>query len=158
MIYGGVITTPANTTKAAPLDTTVDVTAGLIYHVKIIFPPGPSGFLHVQVLDGSYQVFPTTQGQSIVGDNLSLEWDELYDKGDAPFVLVVRTWNLDDTYDHDVSVLLSLASKEEYQARYLPMMAQNVMAQAFAVAEAEKGIARQERVKAFLEKIPGEGS
>lgn len=150
MIYGGVISTPANTTAAAPLDTVVEITAGLIYHLKIVFPPGPAGLLHVQILDAAYQLFPTTQGQSLVGDNLALEWDELYDKAAAPYLLTVRTWNLDDTYAHELTALISLASREEYQARYLPMLAQNVMVQTLAVAEAQKTAARQERVKRFL--------
>ena len=157
MIYGGVISTPASTPEAAPQDTVIEVTGGLVYHVKIVFPPGPSGLLHVQVLDAAYQFIPTTQGESIVGDNRALEWDELYDKSEAPYLLTVRTWNLDDTYAHDVTVLFSFASKEEYKARYLPMMAQNVLVQSLAESEASTVLARRERVKAFMEKISAEG-
>ena len=156
MIYGGVIHTLPNTLASAPMETVVDITSGLIYHVKIIFPPGPSGLLHVQVFDISYQLFPTTIGASFVGDNLKMEWDEMYDKDEAPHILIVKTWNDDDTYAHDVSVLFSIVSKEEYKARYLPMMAQNVLVQSLAESEASTVLARRERVKAFMEKISAE--
>lgn len=157
MIYGGVISTPANTAASSPLRTKVSVTAGLLYHAKIVFPPGPSGLLHVQVFDGSYQLFPTTLGQSFVGDNLLLQFDELYFKEIEPYFLDVLTWNLDDTYAHEVQVMLSLASREEYIARYLPGMQTDALVQAMAAQEAVKEKVRRDRVAAFVETLPTEG-
>lgn len=156
MIYGGVISTPPNTLASAPQETVVDIASGLIYHVKVIFPPGPSGLLRLQVFDASYQLFPTTIGAFFSGDNLKLEWDEMYDKSEAPHILIVRTWNLDDTYAHEVSVLFSIVSKDEFKARYLPMMAQTALIESQAVTEAEKTVARQDRIKAFVETLPTE--
>ncbi len=157
MIYGGTITTPANTAKVSPKVTEIAVTLGLIYHLKVVFPPGPSGLLHVQIFDGTYQVFPTTHGASFRGDNLALVFDELYDKSIEPMLLSVHTWNLDTTYEHDVEVLISLVSKEEFQARYLPMTANNALVQALAEQEVLSTSARRERVKRFLE-TTGEGA
>ncbi len=156
MIYGGTISTPANTAASAPLRTEVEVTSGLVYHLKVIFPPGPSGLLHVRILDGTYQVFPTTHGASFHGDNIMMEFDELYPKDTAPLLFVVETWNLDDTYAHEVDVLLSLASKEEFQARYLPMSANNALVQALGEQEAAASIVRRDRAKKFLASFPQE--
>ncbi|MCJ7639022.1 MAG: hypothetical protein MUO70_03925 [Euryarchaeota archaeon] len=157
MIYGGTISTLANTLETAPQRTVVYVTLGLIYHLKVIFPPGPSGLLHVQVFDGTYQLFPTTVGQAFEGDNSRLEFDELYSKDEEPFQLTVVSWNLDDTYAHEAIVLISLATKEEYMARYLPGMSSDMLAQALAAGEMAKEAERGRRVKAFVESIPGEG-
>jgi hypothetical protein len=157
MIYGGVITTPASTLEASPQRTVIRVVLGLIYHLKVIFPPGPSGLLHVQIFDATYQLFPTTINQSFSGDNSRLEFDDMYMKDEEPFQLTVLTWNLDDTYSHDVIVLISLASKEEYKANYLPGVSSNLLAQALAAGEIARDAERSRRVKAFLQSIPVEG-
>jgi len=84
MIYTSEIHTPANTLQANPLITVIETTAGIIYVLKIYFPPGSSGLLHVQIMDAGYQLFPTTIGQSFSGDNLSLSFDETYPKFEPP--------------------------------------------------------------------------
>jgi len=157
VIYGGVISTPANTAEASPQDTEVSVAEGIVYHLKVIFPPGPSGLLRVQILDATYLMFPTTLGQSFRGDNLRLDFDVMYAKTAAPFLFIIRTWNLDDTYDHEVQVSLCMESAEEYKARYLPSAQTNPLIMALAEQEAMKTVARRARVDAFLGKLGGEG-
>ena len=156
MIYGGTISTDANTTAAAPKKTEVAVTEGIVHHLTVVFPPGPAGLLHVQIFDGQYQMYPTTHGQSFVGDNLKLDLDVMYAKEDFPFVFTIVTWNLDDTYAHDVTVLLSFESSEAFKARYMPTVQTDAMLAALGSQEAVKSAARRERLAAFVEELPGE--
>jgi len=86
-----------------------------------------------------------------------LQFDELYFKEIEPYFLDVLTWNLDDTYAHEVQVMLSLASREEYIARYLPGMQTDALVQAMAAQEAVKEKVRRDRVAAFVETLPTEG-
>lgn len=154
MIYGGVISTPANTLEAAPLKTSLSVTEGIAYHLLVIFPPGPSGLLHVQIFDATYQMFPTTIGQSFVGDNYAFDLDVMYSKDAQPFVFQIVTWNLDDTYAHQCSVFLLMESAEEYKARYLPSAQVNPLVQALAEQETAKQTLRRERLNAFMGTLP----
>ncbi len=156
MIYGGVISTAANTTAASPKKTVVTVTEGIVYHLKLYFPPGPSGLLHVQIFDATYQVFPTTLGESFVGDNQRFDFDVLYPKDDQPFQLAVVTWNLDDTYAHEVSVWLAMESADEFKARYLPMMQTNQLVQQLGEQEVIRQTERRKKVEAFVGSIPQE--
>jgi hypothetical protein len=119
MIYSPTITTLANTSKAGRLRTRLDVILGLLYQVDIEFPPGSSGLLHAVIHDGAYQLYPSDSGSSFTGDNSRVSFPDLYFKLDMPASFDILTWNLDDTYDHTLTVRLGMASKEEYQARFL---------------------------------------
>ena len=122
MIYAATITTPANTFPAAELMTRLNVALGLVVKLEVFFPPGSSGLLHARICDGSYQAFPATPGTDFFGDNLTLSFEELYDKSADPPSFDVWTYNLDDTYAHVLQVRMMVVSKEEYQARYVPSM------------------------------------
>lgn len=154
MIYGGLISTPANTAEATPKWSEYAISGGIFYHLKVIFPPGPSGLLKVQIFDATYQVFPTTPDAYFEGDNLRLDFDVLYPKDAAPFVFLVKTWNLDDTYAHTVQVLLSMESAEEFKARYLPMIGSSAITDGMAEQEVAKETARRDRLQKFLDTIP----
>lgn len=158
MIYGGVISTPKNTAASAPQVTVFSVTEGIVYHLKVSFPPGPSGLLHVQVWDAAYLVFPTGLGESFVGDDELFQFDVLYAKKADPFIILVKTWNLDDTYAHEVSVWLSMETADEFKARYLPMMQTNALVTQIGEQELAQSAARRQKLAAFMETLPeGEG-
>lgn len=122
MIYVATITTPPNTLAAAELMTRFNVALGLVVKLDVYFPPGSSGLMHVRICDGSYQAFPATPGMDFFGDNLTLSFEELYDKSADPPSFDIWTYNLDETYAHVLQVRMVVASKEEYQARYVPGM------------------------------------
>ncbi len=120
MIYMSAVTTPANTQSSSPLLTRLSVTKGLIYKFQFYMPSGALGYHHLQVFDGSLQLWPSTTGESFVGDDLNVFFDDLYSKQVEPYELQIRTWNLDDTYTHTVSVYIGLVSEESFMMRFLP--------------------------------------
>lgn len=120
MIYQAAITESANTAQADATRTVIPVTRGLIWSIEVQFPPGCSGLAHLQLFDGKYQLFPASNGQSLAADGAILSYDDLYYKGAAPFVLVAKTWNLDDTYPHTMTVRVGMASNPAFMSRYLP--------------------------------------
>lgn len=120
MIYQKTITTPANTAKSVELRTVFPVVNGLVYQFELQFPPGPLGLTFVRVKDGGHQVWPTEDGEYFRGDNLIVSFEDLYLKLHPPFKFDVLTYNLDDTYDHDVILRLGVVSKDVYLARFLP--------------------------------------
>ena len=151
MIYGGAILTPMNTLPGAPLRTVWPVGEGMIYVVKLYFPPGSSGLLHVQVFDASYQAWPTTIGQSFSGDNMQLSFDETYNKMGPPWELVVVSWNTDTDYDHEFGLYMGFVSKEEYIQRFVGSTAVADILKSMSAAELTKGIDRRARVAALAE-------
>lgn len=156
MIYGGTILTPFGTPATTPLDTRFSVQAGIIYVIKIYLPPGSAGLLHVQIFDASYQLSPTTIGQSFSGDNLSLSFDETYDKSNPPWELIVRTWNDDTDYAHELGVYIGQVTKEEYISRFVGSTAIADALKAMTAQEIAATISRREKVTGLMEAFSGE--
>jgi len=123
MIYSSTITTAANTAEKSIDDTSLIITSGLIWLLEVDFPSGCCGLQHVQIFDGSYQVLPASPGESLHGDNVTARFDDLYLKQAAPFELKIRTWNLDDTWQHTVNIRVGVASSRAEMSRYMPAMA-----------------------------------
>lgn len=120
MIYQANISTPANTAQTLMQRTTIHVTRGLVYKVEFYFPAGSAGLMGVAVFDGLFQVWPSTVGTFFIGEDLVIAFDDMYLKEAAPFEFHCYTYNLDDTYDHAVSVRIGFVSREVFLARFLP--------------------------------------
>jgi hypothetical protein len=115
MIYVQRVTTPANTAEASPLVTPLELDYGIVHRVEISFPPGAAGLLHLQIRYALHQVWPSNPGGSFAWDSDSYEFDEFYPLETVRPVLDLVTWNLDDTYAHDVDVRLGLLPREAIQ-------------------------------------------
>jgi hypothetical protein len=111
MIYSYTITTPANTTAAAPLITSMKLTRGIIHKFQLIVPPGPQGLLHVIVRNAIHQVFPSNTESNFSIDNANLEYRVHESVDDGPLQLQAHTWNLDDTHAHTCTLLVGLLPK-----------------------------------------------
>ncbi|HDZ38745.1 MAG TPA: hypothetical protein ENH62_10725 [Marinobacter sp.] len=148
MIYTANITTPKDTSLTALKRTRLHVTKGLVYKVEFYFPAGSAGLMGVAVFDGLYQVWPSTVGVFFTGQDQMITFDDLYLKEAQPFEFQCYTYNLDDTYEHLVSVRIGLVSKEVFQARYLPSKSAEVFKQVLAQMEAERQeLARWQRAR-----------
>ncbi len=120
MVYQATVNTPANTTIYAPVRTTLQVTKGLVYRFHLYMPHGAMGYHHVQVHDGSYQIWPTTPGEWFWGDGIEVSWEDIYFKSSEPFTFQIVTFNEDTTYDHRIIVDIGMVSEEAFMMRYLP--------------------------------------
>ena len=87
MIYVKTITTEANTTIDNLPETVMTITKGLIFMIEVEFPAGCTGLVHIQILDGGYQLFPATPGEFLRGDNANVRYDDTYLKMAAPYEL-----------------------------------------------------------------------
>ena len=123
MIYTADITTPHGTAKIDPVITLIKVTKGLVYRVEIEFPPGAAGLHHTVIFDGGFQVWPTSPGVTFHGGWSLIGFDDTYLKLSAPYEFTAYSWNLDETYDHSISIRLGMVSDEVFMARYLPTYA-----------------------------------
>ncbi len=153
MIYSASITTPANTAKGAAKKTVLKVTKGLLWVVEIEFPAGCAGLTHIQIFDGLYQVFPASPGDSLHSDGAVLSYDDIYFKTAAPFTFSIKTWNLDDTWDHTLQVRIGFASSDAAMSRYLPAMAWENFAKYLAEAQADQEKLRLEQISVITKQL-----
>ena len=117
MIYTATPTTVAGTLRSAPLVTTVKMTRGVLYRFEVYFPPGASGLVGVQIRTADFQLYPVQRDQWFIGDNVTIAFDDLFSLDREPFLIDVRTYNEDDTYDHLVQCRMGLVSEAEFMAK-----------------------------------------
>ena len=110
MLYSQEITVAANTTEANASETVIKVTRGVIK--KIIYQPRPghSALCHARVFYQEHQIAPVDRNTDLHGDTFPIEWEEYEELFTDPYELVIRAWNLDDTYSHtfDISFVIML--------------------------------------------------
>ena len=121
MLYAHTLVIPANTLPGNPLDGEMGITGGTIERLAVYFPWGCAGLAGCQVLYGSWQILPQTRGQWLTGNDNWLGFEEYMSiKGD-PLFLTFRGYNLDDTYEHSLTLHATVLRPEvgEEMARFL---------------------------------------
>ena len=108
MIYTFDIDTPANTLEADPLFTRLELELGIISQLGIGFPEGAAGLTNVTIWRDGRQVWPSNGQGSFSWDDRFFTWPEAYDLTEAPFEFTARTWNVDDTWDHRITIQFAI--------------------------------------------------
>lgn len=143
MIYAYDITTEITDTEDSPKWTRLKVTKGLVYQVEIEFPPGPLGLLHVSIFDAGHQVWPSNPDFDFHGDNGMIVFPDTYLKMVEPYEFMARTWNEDDTYQHQIHIRIGMASNEVFMARYLPSISFEKMLEVMKQVQSEQEAERE---------------
>jgi len=110
MFYVFPITIPANTLATAKTKTTLKLTAGRITRVHLEFPAGHVGLTHIHVNCGLHQVWPTNPDANFSSSNETISFLEDLQMDYPPFTLEAYAWNLDDTYEHTITLRIELES------------------------------------------------
>lgn len=95
------ITTPAGTTLASPLVTTLNWRQGYPQQVEIRVPPGPSGLVGIQIAHSGEVVIPHDSTEWLVTDNEAVIWPLTSYPYNAKWT--VRTYNTDE-YEHTIQI------------------------------------------------------
>jgi len=155
VVYVATIETAASTQKSSPLATELKVSKGLIYKFELYFPPGPSGLVGVRVLQGSHQLYPYSIDEWFLGDREKIEFDDLMIIGNEQTILVIETYNLDDTYQHLIQLRLGILTQPEYIEHYLPSV-ERANYESFMRKLSERQEAEhQERLEKIIAGLPG---
>lgn len=101
--YSFAITVPANTAQTAPVELEAPLSPGMIHRVEIQFPRGCAGLAHAQVFRAAHQIWPTNLDEDLASDGFIIAWDDRYELAESPYSLILRAWNLDDTYQHIIT-------------------------------------------------------
>lgn len=95
------VTVPAGTLSSAPIDFPTTFADGIVEHVTITVPPGPSGLLALQVVHMGQPIIPRQGVTFIVADNRVIEWP-------LRGFPTAGTWSIraynEDVYDHTLYV------------------------------------------------------
>ena len=142
MIYASTITYEKGGSEASEVRTVLKVSKGLVWRIEVESPSGCCGLVHVKILDGKYQMFPASIGETIASNGSVIGFDDLYLKTSGPFEFIIVGWNEDTRHSHKVQVRIGMASSEAFMSRYMPSLTWEkfhlAMAEAAAKQEAER--------------------
>jgi hypothetical protein len=127
MIYSFTIATAITYSATSKLKTDLELTAGIIHQIDIVFPTGCAGLLYVAINHGLHQIWPTNPGEFFHTDGESISFKEFYELQPGSNVLSVYTYNLDDTYEHSVIIRLGILKPSEIQGVWLPWYEEEVI-------------------------------
>jgi len=112
MFYSFRLTIPANTAKEQAQEKVCKLARGIIHYAEFEFPPGCAGLVHVYVLRGIHQVYPTNPDGDLSSDSYVIPVHDHYPLLTPPYELKFCGWNEDDTYDHTITLRLGLLPEE----------------------------------------------
>jgi hypothetical protein len=110
MIHVFPITIPANTTYAARQKAVLSLLPGRITHAMIQFPAGHCGLTHIYINRGLTQLWPTNPESDFSADSETIDFEEDFLLDQGPYHLEAYAWNFDDTYDHTITLRISVGS------------------------------------------------
>lgn len=102
MFFQAEILTPANTPATAPIVTRLGIYPGVTTQEWVGFPRGCYGLVHMQIWHWGWQLWPWTPQTSFHWDDYMFTFYDRYPITEEPLELVIKTWNLDDTYPHEL--------------------------------------------------------
>jgi len=102
------ISTPAGTTEAAPLITTIKLTRGRLTGGFLYFPAGPAGKLHFIARVGIHQIVPFNTGESYRLNDCVVPLDLGITLKTPPYEIDCLTWNDSTEYAHALTVCFFL--------------------------------------------------
>lgn len=119
MRYFGSVTVPADTSAANPATAEVEVCFGTIAEFYRLIPPGCAGMVRLQVFHQTRQIFPTTPGESYIGDGSEVLGLAGVVVDEPPTILELRAWSPGSTYQHVIYCEFYIA--RPYILTYTPL-------------------------------------
>lgn len=108
MLFSASIEIPASTTAADPLRTTIPITGGVLRRVWVRWRWGIGNLGGCRILYREFQHWPLSLGQWFPASPDPLEFEENFAISTDPSVLVVESYNLDDSYEHTLWVAFNV--------------------------------------------------
>ena len=112
MLFEEHVTVKTTHTATAKKEQVIKIAHGIITFVSVLFPSGCHGLVHCTIFHHEHQVFPSTEGMSIIGDRIPIEWTEYYESYQPPYELKVKLWGVGCLYDHVVAVRVAILPRK----------------------------------------------
>ncbi len=114
--YSLVFTVPRNTAETSPYEPKLPVSGGILHQVSILIPAGHAGLTGCAIDEGLHQIAPSNQNEWFKGDDVRFTYPEYIELPRDTRELVLRGFNLDDTYDHSFVIGVGIMPAAVYNA------------------------------------------
>ena len=100
MLYAKEVTVAPNTPKTGYVDFTLKLTKGKVKRISVFFPWGCAGLCGVQIIHRTWQIYPLSRGEWLLGNEREFNYESIIDLTSEPYEVIIRAYNEDDTYEH----------------------------------------------------------
>jgi len=111
MLYAKHVTFSSGQTEATKTVTHFNINKGWIYRAWVIFPAGCAGLVKVRVEHEGHPIIPINKSDYIKADDYVFEIPMYYEVADEPYQITFEGWNEDDTYNHEITLMLLVLPK-----------------------------------------------
>jgi hypothetical protein len=103
------------TTEATFNSASLEVSAGVIHQIDLIFPSASSRELYARVFAGEYQLIPVNRGEAVRGNDMVISTREFYELNSSNNLITVKAWNTHATDDLLLGVNIGILPKRILQ-------------------------------------------
>lgn len=111
MLYSKHVTFPFGQTEATKTVKHFHINKGWIYRAWLIFPPGCAGLVKVRVEHKGHPIIPVNKSDYVKANDYTFKFPMFYEVKTTPYQITFEGWNEDDTYDHEISLMLLVLPK-----------------------------------------------
>ena len=104
MFYEFVLTVPAGTEQNDPEEKECVLDYGIITMVEVGFMAGCQRYVYLCIDDKLHQVWPTNPDEAFRGENYTIHFTARHPILEPPYMLKLRGWSPDASYDHNITV------------------------------------------------------
>jgi len=115
MFYSFNIDVTHGTTEATAEKTDLDLCAGIIHQVDLVFPVNSNRELYVRILNGTYHFIPVNTRGAVRADNTIVSTREFFTVEEWNNVFTLVAWNVHATDDFTIGVNIGILPRKILQ-------------------------------------------
>ncbi len=115
MFYAFSYTPDSYDTEAAPHELTLQLTAGVIHQVDVLFQDGCKHEEFVQVFDDNLQLWPNNRGEKLRGNATVISFREFYELEQGNTQLTLKCWTTLSADFKEVIIQIGMLPKNVLQ-------------------------------------------
>lgn len=115
MFYAFSYTPSASDTEANPHELTMQLTAGVVHQVDVLFQDGCNHEEFVQIFDSDHQLWPSNRGEKLRGNATVVSFREFYELAPGDTILTAKIWTTLTADFKEVLIQIGLLPKRIIQ-------------------------------------------
>lgn len=115
MFYAFPYTVTSSDIVTDPYQLDMQLTAGIIHQVDVLFQKDAAHKINVQIFHGGHQLWPSNKGSALKGDATVISFREFYELKKAVNDLHAFFWTTDTTVLYEVIIQIGILPKKIIQ-------------------------------------------
>jgi len=112
MLFTAHVLVETTHTEANKKEQILKIAHGIITWVSVFHQEGSNCMVNAAIFHHEHQVFPSTEGMTIVGDGIPIEWNEYYESYQPPYELKIKAWGVGIAHNHTIHIRVAVLPRK----------------------------------------------